>query len=210
MTDQSIGVAGDPAGHTGPSEDERVFARADLVAMLLFLVLGIAIIVRAFGLRVTNALGVGPGMFPLVSGILIAGLGLIGTVVRLRQLRALAPVPEATPAAVTEQRAYAEPHIEEYDSPADIDESFTTVNWVRVALALVLVVAFVVLVPVLGFVTALTLLTLGLMVLVAGRGWLPSVLVALGTGALTYYGFGLFLNVQLPSTSLIFLTWLDT
>ena len=203
-------MAGASAGHTGPSKDERVFARADLITMLVFLVLGIAIIVRAFGLRVTNALGIGPGMFPLVSGILIAGLGLVGTIVRLRQIRALAPVPEATPPELTASRAHAEPHIEEYDSPVDIDESFTTVNWVRLSLALVLVVAFVFLVPVLGFVTALTLLTLGLMLLVAGRGWLPSVLVALGTGALTYYGFGYFLNVQLPSTSLIFLTWLDT
>ncbi|MCU1523147.1 MAG: Tricarboxylate transport protein TctB [Microbacteriaceae bacterium] len=203
MTNENIGVTGDPAGHTPTPRDRQLFARADLIAMLFFLALGVAIVISAISLKVTNALGIGPGMFPLVSGGLIGGLGLIGSIARIRQFRA--------PASSSSEEGPAVPSIlDEGETPLESEETFTTVNWLRLGLALTLVVVFVLIVPLVGFVLALSLLTLGLMKLVARRTWVLSLVVAVGAGALTYFGFGVFLGIHMTGSSLVFFSWLDT
>ncbi len=207
MTNENIGVTGDPAGHTPTPRDRQLFARADLIAMLFFLALGVAIVITAISLKVTNALGIGPGMFPLVSGVLIGGLGLIGSIARIRQFRAPASSSSEEGPAV----GPAAPSIlDEGETPLESEETFTTVNWLRLGLALTLVVVFVLIVPLVGFVLALSLLTLGLMKLVARRTWVLSLVVAVGAGALTYFGFGVFLGIHMTGSSLVFFSWLDT
>jgi hypothetical protein len=203
VTNENIGVTGDPAGHTPTPRDRQLFARADLIAMLFFLALGVAIVISAIALKVTNALGIGPGMFPLISGVLIGGLGLIGSIARIRQFRA--------PASSSSEEGPAVPSIlDEGETPLESEETFTTVNWLRLGLALTLVVVFVLIVPLVGFVLALSLLTLGLMKLVARRTWVLSLVVAVGAGALTYFGFGVFLGIHMTGSSLVFFSWLDT
>jgi hypothetical protein len=187
---------------TDPADGERVYAIADLIGMLFFTVLGVAVIIGAIILKPTNALGIGPGMFPLVSGVLIAGLGLIGSTTRLLRIRRAGrfePVDSSHVASA----------IDESETPGE-DETFVTVRWVRLGIALALIIAFVLLTPLLGFVPALALLAFGLMILVARRGWLLSVIVGIGTGVLAYYGFGVFLNIHLTGSSLIIFSWLDT
>jgi hypothetical protein len=172
--------------------------------MIVFAVLGLAIVISAVGLRLTNALGIGPGMFPLVSGLLIGGLGLVGALRGLRKLRSLPAEPADGPfeeVPVTYDGS---------ETPQQSEETFTSVSWPLLAIALMLVVVFVFVVPILGFVLALSLLTFGLMRLVARRGWLMCTLLAIGTGALTYYGFGVFLGIHMTPSSLAFLSWLDT
>ncbi|MCU1508757.1 MAG: hypothetical protein JWQ12_1022 [Glaciihabitans sp.] len=204
MTNEDNGVTGEPAGHTPTPRDSQLFARADLIAMLFFLVLGVAIIFGAISLKVTNALGIGPGMFPLVSGVLIGGLGLVGSISRIRKFRAPASLSSLDADAV------APSLLDEGETPLESEETFTTVNWLRLGLALALVVAFVFIVPVVGFVLALSLLTLGLMKLVARRTWVLSIIVAIGAGALTYFGFGVFLGIHMTGSSLALFSWLDT
>ncbi|MCU1411748.1 MAG: hypothetical protein JWR04_2455 [Rhodoglobus sp.] len=191
-----------PVEATDLPDGARIYAIADLVGMLFFLVLGVVVIIAAVVLRPTNALGIGPGMFPLVSGVLIGGLGLVGTVTRLARIRRAGRIEPV-------DGGHLHSPVDESETPGE-DETFISVNWLRLGLALALIVVFVVVTPILGFVPALALLAFGLTILVARRGWLTSVLVGIGTGALAYYGFGIFLNIHLTGSSLVFLTWLDT
>lgn len=189
-------------GPTDLPDGARVYAIADLIGMLFFLALGVAIILGAILLRPTNALGIGPGMFPLISGVLIGGLGLVGTLTRVVWIRRAGRIEPVDAPHV------ASP-IDESETPGE-DETFDSVDWVRLGIALGLIVVFVLVAPLLGFVPALAMFAFGLTMLVARRGWLASSLVGIGTGALAYYGFGVFLNIHLTGSSLSFLAWLDT
>src|SRR5258708_3172769 len=76
----------DTEGSTAERE-ARMFAIVDVVTMAAITILGAVVLAESIRLGIRNALGVGPGMFPLISGSVLLVLGAIGTVSSAVHLR---------------------------------------------------------------------------------------------------------------------------
>jgi putative tricarboxylic transport membrane protein len=211
----------DTEGSTAERE-ARIFAIVDVVTMAAITILGAVVVAESTRLGIRNALGVGPGMFPLISGSVLLVLGAIGAVTSAVHLRReLAPdavganissgisAPTAAGAASAQGDGVDLLHIDDEDIPAVEQETFTSVLWPRLAAAAALIFAFVLVVNSLGFIVSLTLFMFAMMKLVARRGWVLSVVLTLATSMVVYFGFGIFLGVALPGPSLPFLSWMN-
>jgi hypothetical protein len=207
-----------------PSAEHReagIKAVAELATMLVTTALGLWVTTESLHLGLHNALGIGPGMFPMVSGVALSVLGAIGSIVALAALRRHRHSSVTSGPGLLHNAAPAIGEGHDVDAVVSgaqealavaVDqeaETFTGVLWVRLALAIVLLVGFVTFMSYLGFVVGLSVLMLLMMLLVAKRGLVFSIILTIATAITIYYGFGVFLDVVLPGPTAPFLSWLN-
>jgi hypothetical protein len=194
---------------TAAGREHRIRATAELVTMAAIATLGVAVVVDSIRMGLHNALGVGPGMFPFVSGVALACLGLGGTVTGVVR-RCVSPHRDASsPTAGAEPVNDAQVMEEERAVSGEEPQTFTSVNWRTLAIAVALLLGFVAVMSYFGFVISLTALMLALMLLVARRGPVFSIVMTVATALAVYYGFGVLLDVHLPGPTASFLTWMN-
>lgn len=188
--------------------EARIFAIVEVATMAAITTLGAVVVAESIRLGIRNALGVGPGMFPLISGSALLVLGAIGTIAGAVQLRhVLDPQSEGDVSAPGDLVNIL--HVDDDDIPAVEQETFMSVLWLRLATAAVLIFAFVLVMKYLGFIVSLTIFMFAMVKLVARRGLVLSVVLTLATSMVVYFGFGIFLGVALPGPSLPFLSWMN-
>ena len=181
--------------------DLCVISRVDLIAMLVLTGIGFWIMIKSTEMRLTNALGVGPGMFPFISGMLLAGLGLVGSISRLRAFKLL-----IRSQIVAQQSSHD--IVESEVEPLKEEEMFTMVKWGKVGLIALFLVIFVFLADYIGIVLSLALLSFSLMVLVAKRNLRLSIVLTFCVVLVVYFGFEKILGLAFPPPSLSFLGWM--
>lgn len=196
-------------------------AVAELATMLVTTALGVWVTTESLHLGLHNALGIGPGMFPMVSGVALTLLGAISSFVALAALRRHRDSSITSGAGTRDHVAPAIGEGHDVDAVLSgtqdalavaVDqeaETFIGVRWVRLAFAVVLLVGFVMFMSYLGFVVGLSVLMLLMMLLVAQRGLVFSIILTIATAITIYYGFGVFLDVVLPGPTAPFLSWLN-
>jgi hypothetical protein len=194
------------------SREGRISAIAETTTMAAIAVLGLLIVLDSIRLGLESALGIGPGMFPLISGAALLLLGVIGlysAVVALwRVLRTSLPsepsgmvAPEGPMTPDSKGDTLADVLSVKDEVPEIEPEMFTTVMWGRLAIAGALIFAFVVAMPWLGFIVSLVLFMFFMLKFVAGRGIVLTLILTLATSLVVYYGFGILLDVALPGPS---------
>ena len=181
--------------------ESRVISRVDLITMLVLTGIGFWIMIKSSEMRLTNALGVGPGMFPFISGILLAGLGLAGSISRLRAF-----MPSIRSQIVAQQTSDVK--VENEIEPLKEEEMFTMVKWGKVGLIALFLAIFVFLADYIGIVFSLALLCFSLMVLVAKRSLRLSIIITFCVVLVVYFGFEKILGLEFPPPSLSFLGWM--
>ncbi|MGH7772606.1 MAG: tripartite tricarboxylate transporter TctB family protein [Candidatus Binatia bacterium] len=144
-------------------------SRADRWAGAVFLLLGILVVIETHRLDYGSGYGAGPGFFPFWLGGTIA---LLGAILLLKALRR----PNATE-----------------------EDSVQATQWRKKIIAYGALLAFVLTVEIVGFITGFALLFAFLLVVIEREGWLRSILAALTAGAGLYLLFVRLLQVKLPS-----------
>ena len=181
--------------------ESRVSTRVDLITMLVLTGIGFWIMFESSEMRLTNALGVGPGMFPFISGALLTGLGLVGSISRLRALQLLI-------SSQIVAQAISHDSVESEVEPLKEEEMFTMVKWDKVGLIALFLAIFVFLADYIGIVLSLALLCFSLMVLVAKRSLRLSIITTFSVVLVVYFGFEKILGLAFPPPSLSFLGWM--
>ncbi len=144
-------------------------SRADRWAGGVFLLLGILVVIETRRLDYGGGYGAGPGFFPFWLGITIA---ILGAILLLQALR------------------------KGIDSGGDPAQ---WADWRKKIIAYTALLAFVLTVEIVGFITGFALLFAFLLVVIEREGWLRSILAALTAGAGLYLLFVRLLQVELPS-----------
>lgn len=192
--------------------------RGGLAASVVLAVVGVAAVLGGLGYGVTVEGGeIGPGFLPTMAGGLVALFAVLDAVGRLRRRRDLPSQAElitATTSRPEDGVALADPadpgaattSTQSIHSPLDADaeevDIFGRTQRQRnrmLAIVLGLVVATLVMVQVVGFLLAFVLLLFVIAVFVERRRVLPSAVVAVAAGAVTYGIFVLLLRVPLPT-----------
>lgn len=192
--------------------------RGGLAASVVLAVLGVAAVLGGLGYGVTVEGGeIGPGFLPVMAGGLVAVFAVLDTVGRLRGRRDAPSQAELITATTSRPEggvALADPtdpgaattSTQSVHHPVDADgdevDIFGRTQRQRnrmLAIVLGLVVATLVMVQVVGFLLAFVLLLFVIAVFVEHRRVLPSAVVAVAAGAVTYGIFVLLLRVPLPT-----------
>ncbi len=164
-------------------------ARDDLLAGVIFLVLGGGFAYTASTYDVGSLRAMGPGYFPLALGLVLAALGVVimGVgLIRLRRGAALASESAGAPSSAGPAEAGTE--VEERGS----------VPWGRAALILAAIIFFGATIGGLGVVPAL-LVTVFLAALAGhGTNWRTAALVSVGLTVLCVLVFVMLLQLRLP------------
>jgi len=155
----------------------------DRVAAVVTLLLGIFVIVS--GLNMPKAAlhsGLGPGAFPLLLGslLLILGIALFVNAGRKKTSGALAKAAKAS---------------EESDSPEESERP----QMKRVGGAVLLLVLYLVIMPLLGFVPATIIFSMAYLILLYGQRFIQSILPTVCISVLCYLLFQVVLRVPLPT-----------
>jgi Tripartite tricarboxylate transporter TctB family len=143
----------------------------------------------------------GPGFFP----VWLAALGLALTLIILagtfRRHQPDAPDPKAPPQDETQSTNQPERHVEPHQKTLGGDGAAqsTRAQALRLTGALAGLLAFLALMPLLGFVVGLAVYLLFLSLLVLRMRAVSGLAVSLGTVAFVYVVFGLLLNVPFPA-----------
>jgi hypothetical protein len=149
-------------------------SRADRWAGAVFLLLGILVVIETRKLDYGSGYGAGPGFFPFWLGITIA---LLGAILLLKTLQRLNETEE---------------------------DSVQTTHWRKKIIAYAALIAFILAIELVGFVTSFSLLFAFLLLVIEGESWSKSLLAALTAGAGLYLIFVRLLQVKLPSGPLGF------
>lgn len=160
-----------------------LFRTLNLALPAAFLALGIALIVSGFGYGLFSAGQIGSGLFPVV----------IGTVfVVLSALWFFAPHLRQLPAAAEEGD----------DSDSDLPDRHGLIS---IGATMIACVAYLLLLPMLGYQISMSLLIFALVKVVANRRWWSSAVMGLVFGIGTFSLFVQVLNVALPISGISFL-----
>ncbi len=140
-----------------------------MISSLVWITIGVVVVVESAKLKFGSLYAPGTGFLPRLTGVVMVVLGLASLVQDWRQHAAAKRAPSPTPA-----------------------------QWAPVAKATGALVAYSLLLGPLGYAVA-TLLFMGFVFRFgARRNWLPSVIAAVLSAALSYVLFGLWLKVPLP------------
>jgi hypothetical protein len=190
-------TAGQPdVDETGP--------RDNLVAGAIFLAFGAAFAYTSSTYDVGTLLSMGPGYFPLVLGLVLAGLGLVimatGLLLRRREVVS-GPSRDGTqsPGRAAEPGT-AEPRVGEPSGaePSTDSEERGSIPWARGALLMLAIVFFGATVDGLGLAPAL-LVTVFLAALAGpGTSWRAAALISVGLTVLSVLVFVTLLQLRIP------------
>jgi len=164
----------------------------------------ISLVGASYGL--TNVTGVGAGFFPCVAGALVALAGLMW----VTQLAVARRTAGATPAVVVDAAApasLASVHTE-FDADDEIDEDGDETDfpdragWIRVGIIVASVLVAALLLNLLGYTIAMTLMLATVLFFVSKRPWWLALLVALGSALASRLVFEVWLGTALPTSSI--------
>jgi len=189
--------------------------RGGLLASALLAAVGLAAVIGGAGYGVVVEDGeIGPGFLPVLAGGLVAAFAALDVVSRLRRRSDLPTQAELildTPSRPDDNVVLADPsdpgapststqsiHSPVADDGVDILGRTQRQRNRMLAVVLGLVVVTLVMVQVVGFLLAFVLLLFVIAVFVERRRVLPSALVAVAAGAVTYAVFVALLSVPLP------------
>lgn len=193
--------------------------RGGLIASVVLAVIGVAAVLGGIGYGVTVEDGeIGPGFLPVLSGGLVAVFAILDTVGRLRRRSDLPTQAELILDTVGddyEDDDDLRDTVHPANDPGAASTSTQSINTVKresvdifgrtqtqrnrmLAVVIGLVILTLLAVQVVGFLIAFVLLLFVVAVFVERRSLLPSALVALAAGAVTYGIFVVLLRVPLP------------
>lgn len=191
--------------------------RGGLIASVVLAVIGVAAVLGGLGYGVTVEGGeIGPGFLPVLSGGLVAVFAVLDVVGRLRRRSNLPTQAELILDTVGDDyEDELRDTIHPANDPGAASTSTQSVNTVKresvdifgrtqkqrnrmLAVVIGLVILTLLAVQVVGFLIAFVLLLFVVAVFVERRSLLPSALVALAAGAVTYGIFVVLLRVPLP------------
>jgi putative tricarboxylic transport membrane protein len=192
--------------------------RGGLIASVVLAVIGVAAVLGGLGYGVTVEDGeIGPGFLPVLSGGLVAVFAILDVVGRLRRRSDLPTQAELILDTVGDD--YEDDDLRDTVHPANdpgaASTSTQSINTLKresvdifgrtqkqrnrmLAVVIGLVILTLLAVQVVGFLIAFVLLLFVVAVFVERRSLLPSALVALAAGAVTYGIFVVLLRVPLP------------
>jgi putative tricarboxylic transport membrane protein len=192
--------------------------RGGLIASVVLAVIGVAAVLGGLGYGVTVEDGeIGPGFLPVLSGGLVAVFAILDVVGRLRRRSDLPTQAELILDTVGDD--YENDDLRDTVHPANdpgaASTSTQSINTLKresvdifgrtqkqrnrmLAVVIGLVILTLLAVQVVGFLIAFVLLLFVVAVFVERRSLLPSALVALAAGAVTYGIFVVLLRVPLP------------
>jgi putative tricarboxylic transport membrane protein len=192
--------------------------RGGLIASAVLAVLGVGAVLGGLGYGVTVEDGeIGPGFLPVMAGGLVAVFAILDLVGRLRRRSDLPTQAELILNTVDDDFADEDLRdtIHPANDPGAASTSTQSINTVKrdavdifgrtqlqrnrmLAVVIGLVILTLLAVQVVGFLIAFVLLLFVVAVFVERRSLLPSALVALAAGAVTYGIFVVLLRVPLP------------
>lgn len=191
--------------------------RGGLIASVVLAVIGVAAVLGGLGYGVTVEGGeIGPGFLPVLSGGLVAVFAVLDVVGRLRRRSNLPTQAELILDTVGDDyEDELRNAIHPANDPGAASTSTQSVNTVKresvdifgrtqkqrnrmLAVVIGLVILTLLAVQVVGFLIAFVLLLFVVAVFVERRSLLPSALVAVAAGAVTYAIFVVLLRVPLP------------
>jgi putative tricarboxylic transport membrane protein len=192
--------------------------RGGLIASAVLTVLGVAAVLGGLGYGVTVEDGeIGPGFLPVLSGALVAVFGLLDVIGRVRRRSDLPTQAELILDTVDDEFVDDDilNTVHPSNDPGAASTSTQSINTVRrdavdifgrtqtqrnrmLAVVIGLTILTLLAVQVVGFLISFVLLLFVIAVFVERRSLLPSALVALAAGGVTYGIFVVLLRVPLP------------
>ncbi len=166
---------------------EKVKSGPDLLGAALLVMIGGAFIFGSLGLEVINQQGrIAPGFMPFATGLLLAVFGaMVGAQALLRSRR---PHEEEAPQSAQAQSAQAESG----DGGVEEGSRYT------VAIVFGLTLAAILLIPLLGFLVSFGALVFVLVKFIEKGSLFIATLLGIGSAAITWAVFVLFLRIPLP------------
>jgi hypothetical protein len=175
---------------------QRTVPVEEAVAYGLLTALGAYVVLTSFGYGLLlDGNRVGPGMLPCVAGGLLTAISAVKLVLTLRG----AQTPHDRGLARVAASAAPEVATHEDDDGPDIFGRTPAMRMRQLKVVFLALTATVVLVPLLGFLTAFFALSLFISAVVEQRRWLPSAVISLVSVAVVYAIFVSFLGVPLPT-----------
>ncbi len=174
------------------------------------LLLGSVIALAGVNYGLTNVTGVGAGFFPVVAGVLIALAGALW-------LLQLTVARRAGASVSVEGREHAVPipadatiedvvHHFETDDELDDDAAFPDrAGVLRVGIIVAAVLAAAIVLPIIGYTLAMTLMLAAVLHLVSKRPWWLALVVGVGAALASRLVFEVWLGTALPVSSIGFL-----
>lgn len=197
-----------------PATTSRARQYLEWSVVILGAVGGVAIAIAGVGYGLTNVTGVGAGFFPLVAGSAVAlgavlwAFQLLGAI-REERRNAAAPVGtelthhfdahRADPPTDTAIGVLVVDGIDEEDDDIALPDRRGVLRILIVAGALVLAA---ILLPILGYLIAMSLMLFAVMTLVSARRWWVALLIAVGVAVASRFVFADLLGTALPYSSI--------
>jgi len=164
----------------------------------------VSLVGASYGL--TNVTGVGAGFFPCVAGALVALAGLmwVTQLAVARKTAAAAPavaVDAPAPASLASVQTDFDAD-DEIDEDGDETEFPDKAGWIRVGIIVASVLVAALLLNLLGYTIAMTLMLGTVLFFVSKRPWWLALVVALGAALASRLVFEVWLGTALPTSSI--------
>ena len=168
----------------------KIFDKYYVIAGAILFLLGVSITLTSFSWKYYTSTGPGPGFFPCWIGILLSGLGVILTLVSLKNVR--------------KGRVQVDISHNINAGEMSLEPLFKASQLKNVGLVIGALVFCLTLLKWLGFILTISFLSLFLLQIVGKWGWLKSILLSVLTSLILYLAFKVWFHIPLPAGILRF------